>query len=84
MHLDDLRFACSLNEHLLDAVIERSLWKREDPKDLLDGFKKKGAQYMNVSREGESYRVSFSERTIFPILTPEEEERMIFILSLEN
>ena len=39
---------------------------------------------MNVSRDRESYTVSFGSSNIFPLLSPEEEEQMIFILSLEN
>ena len=84
MHYPDLPFACSLNERLLEAVINRSAWKEEDPKYLLDYFREKGTQYMDVMRNGERYNVSFVKSHIFPLLTPEEEEQMIFILSLEN
>lgn len=84
MHCLELPFACSLNERLLDVVINRSAWKGEDPKRLLDDFRSKGAQYMNVLRNEERYIVSFVGSHAFPLLTPEEEEQMIFILSLEN
>ena len=84
MHSLDLPFTCSLNERLLAVVINRSAWKGEDPKDLLDDFKEKGAQYMDVSRYEERYIVSFTGSHIFPLLSPEEEERMLFILSLEQ
>ena len=84
MHYPDLPFSCPLNERLLDVIIKRSTWKEKDPKYTLDWFRKKGAQYIDVSRYGESYAVSFGSSNIFPLLTPEEEEQMIFILSLEN
>ena len=84
MDLVDLPFACSLNERLLAIIIERSVWQGEDPKHILDDFRSKGAKYMDVSRDEEGYNVSFGESNIFPVLTPEEEEQMIFILSLEN
>ena len=84
MHYPDLRFACPLNECLLAVVINRSVWKGQDPKDLLDSFRKRGAQYMDVLRNEERYSVTFSSSNIFPLLSPEEEEQMIFILSLEN
>ena len=84
MHYPDLPFSCSLNERLFAVIIIRSGWKGKDPKQLLDHFKDKGAQYMDVSRNVEDYRVSFTKSNIFPLLTPEEEEQMIFILSLEN
>ena len=84
MHLLDLPFSCSLNERLLDVIIKRSVWEGEDPKDLLDSFRKRGAQYMDVSRNEEGYTVTFVKSHIFPLLSPEEEKQMIFILSLEN
>ena len=84
MRYPNLPFACSLNERLLAVIIKRSVWEGEDPKDLLDSFRKRGAQYLDVSRNGENYTVSFSKSSTFPLLTPEEEEQMIFILSLEN
>ena len=84
MHYPDLPFACSLNESLLAVIIKRSGWKGTDPKQVLDEFRRIGAKYMDVSRDGKNYYVAFSKSHIFPLLTPEEEERMIFILSLEN
>lgn len=84
MHYPDLPFSCSLNESLLAVVIKRSVWEGSDPKHLLDEFRGKGAQYMDVTRNEEGYTVSFDSSHIFPLLTPEEEEQMIFILSLEN
>ena len=84
MHYPDLPFACSLNERLFDVIIKRSVWKEDDPKDLINKFKDAGVQYMDVSRDGEDYTVSFGSSNIFPLLSPEEEEQMIFILSLEN
>ena len=84
MHYPDLPFSCSLNERLFAVIIKRSAWEGKDPKHLLDMFIRKGAQYMDVSRDGEGYTVSFGKSHIFPLLTPEEEEQMIFILSLEN
>ena len=84
MHLADLPFSCSLNERLFAVIIKRSVWEREDPKYLLDKFRGNGAQYMDVSRNEEDYTVSFGKTHIFPLLTPEEEEQMVFILSLEN
>lgn len=84
MHYPDLPFSCSLNERLFDAIIKRTTWKERDSEYVLHAFRKKGARYMDVSRDGESYTVSFGGSNIFPLLTPEEEEQMIFILSLEN
>ncbi len=84
MHLADLPFACSLNERLLAVIIDRTTWYQTAPEYLIDEFSNKGAQYMDVSENGESYIVSFSKAHIFPLLTSEEEEQMIFILSLEN
>lgn len=84
MDLPDLPFSCPLNERLMGVIIKRSVWKGDDPKDMINGFKRRGAQYMDVSRDGEDYTVSFGRSSIFPLLTPEEEEQMIFILSLEN
>ena len=84
MHFLELPFSCSLNERLLDVIIKHSIWKNTDPKYLLDHFRNKGAQYMSVLRDGEGYTVSFGRSDIFPLLTPEEEEQMIFILSLEQ
>ena len=84
MDLPDLPFACSLNERLFVVIIKRSVWKEDDPKDLINKFKDAGVQYMSVSRDAEGYIVSFGSSYIFPLLSPEEEEQMIFILSLEN
>lgn len=84
MHLPDLPFSCSLNERLLGVIIKRSVWKNSDPKHTLEEFKNRGAQYMDVSGDGQNYTVSFGSSYIFPLLTPEEEEQMIFILSLEQ
>lgn len=84
MHLVDLPFSCSLNERLLAVIIDRTLWYQNTPKHLLDEFSSKGARYMDVSGNEEDYTVSFGRSHIFPLLTPEEEEQMIFILSLEN
>ena len=84
MHSVDLPFACSLNERLLDVIIKRSEWEWAGAKYTLDWFRHKGAQYMDVSRDGERYTVSFGSSNIFPLLSPEEEEHIIFILSLEN
>ena len=84
MHLADLPFACSLNERLLAVIIKRSTWEDTDPKYLLEEFRRREAQYMDVSRNGEGYTVSFGKSHVFPLLTPEEEEQMLFILSLEN
>lgn len=84
MHYLDLPFSCSLNERLFAVIIKRSVWEREDPKYLIDRFRSNGAQYMDVARKDEGYTVSFGKTRIFPLLTPEEEEQMIFILSLEN
>ena len=84
MHYLDLPFSCSLNERLFAVIIKRSVWEREDPNYLLDKFRSNGAQYMDVSRSDEGYTVSFGKTRIFPLLTPEEEEQMVFILSLEN
>ena len=84
MHLVDLPFSCSLNESLLAVIIKRSVWYYTAPDDLIGDFRRRGAQYMDVSRNGEDYTVSFGRLHSFPLLTPEEEERMIFILSLEN
>ena len=80
----DLPFSCSLNERLLDVIIKRSVWKEAAPKYILREFRKQGARYMDVSRDGENYTVSFGSSNIFPLLTPEEEEQMIFVLSLEQ
>lgn len=84
MHLPELPFSCPLNERLLSVIIKRSVWKDSDPKIILEEFRKRGAQYMDVSGDGENYTVSFGSSYIFPLLTPEEEEQMIFILSLEQ
>ena len=84
MHYPDLPFACSLNERLLAVIIQRSVWESVTPNHLIAEFRHKGAQYMHVSRNEEGYNVSFVKSHIFPLLTPEEEEQMIFILSLEN
>lgn len=84
MHLPDLPFACSLNERLLAVIIKRSVWEGNDPKHLLDVFRSAGTQYMDISGNREGYIVSFGRSHIFPLLTPEEEEQVIFILSLEN
>ena len=84
MHYPDLPFSCPLNERLFAVIIIRSGWKGKDPKQLLDHFKDKGAQYMDIAENGENYTVSFGSSNIFPLLSPEEEEQMIFILSLEN
>lgn len=84
MHYPDLPFSCSLNERLLAVIIDRTLWYQNTPRYLLDEFRSKGAQYMDVSGDGEGYTVSFIKSHAFPLLTPEEEEQMIFILSLEN
>lgn len=84
MGLADLPFACPLNERLLAVIIKRSVWQGEYPKHLIDKFRSNGVQYMDVSRNDEGYTVSFGKSHIFPLLTPEEEEQMIFILSLEN
>lgn len=84
MHLVDLPFSCSLNERLLAVIIKRSVWYYNAPDNLIGEFRRRGAQYMDVSRDGEGYTVSFIKSHAFPLLTPEEEEQMIFILSLEN
>ena len=84
MHFPNLPFSCSLNERLLAVIIKRSVWESATPKQLLDEFRRKGAQYMDVTRNEEGYTVSFVKSHVFPLLTPEEEEQMIFILSLEN
>ena len=84
MHFLELPFSCSINERLFDVIINRSVWKETDPKYLTNRFKDEGAQYMSVSRDGEDYTVSFGRSDIFPLLTPEEEQQMIFILSLEQ
>ena len=84
MHLADLPFSCSLNERLIAVIIDRTVWYQYTPKYLLDEFRSKGAQYMDVSGNEEGYTMSFGRSHIFPLLTPEEEEQMIFILSLEN
>ena len=84
MHYLDLPFACSLNERLFAVIIKRSVWKGKDPKHLLDQFRSNEAQYMDISGNGEGCTVSFGRSHTFPLLTPEEEEQMIFILSLEN
>ena len=84
MHLADLPFSCSLNERLFAVIINRTVWESATPKHLLAEFRHKGAQYMDVSGNWEGYTVSFGGSHIFPLLTPEEEEQMIFILSLEN
>ena len=84
MHLADLPFSCPINERLFDTIIRRSAWKGQDPKYTLDWFRKGGAQYMDVSENDGGYTVSFGKAHIFPLLTAEEEEQMIFILSLEN
>ena len=70
MHLPDLPFSCSLNERLLSVIIKRSVWKDGDPKIILEEFRKRGAKYMDVSGDGESYTVSFGSSYIFPLLTP--------------
>jgi len=82
MHLPDLPFSCSLNERLLGVIIKRSVWKGDDPNYMLNGFRKRGAKYMDISGDGENYTVSFGSSYIFPLLTPEEEEQMTFMLSL--
>ena len=84
MHYPDLPFSCSLNESLLAVIINRTVWRGKDPKHLLDQFRSAGAQYMDISGNREGCTVSFGRSPIFPLLTPEEEERMIFILSLES
>ena len=84
MHYPDLPFACSLNERLLAVIIKRSVWCDTAPDYLIGEFRRRGAQYMDVSENGEDYVVSFGRLNNFPLLTPEEEEQMIFILSLEN
>lgn len=84
MHYPDLPFACSLNESLLVVIIKRSVWYYTAPDDLIGDFRRRGAQYMDVSRNVEGYIVSFVKSHRFPLLTPEQEEQMIFILSLEN
>ena len=84
MHFPNLPFSCSLNERLLAVIINRTVWESATPKYLLVEFRRKGAQYMDVSRNEEDYVVSFGKSAIFPLLTPEQEEQMIFILSLEN
>lgn len=84
MHYPDLPFACSLNERLFDVIIRRSVWEDRDPKYVLDAFREEGARYMDISRDGENYTISFGRSHIFPLLTPEEEEQMIFMLSLEQ
>ena len=84
MHYLDLPFACPLNERLLAVIINRTVWESATPKQLLDEFRRKGAQYMDISGNGKGYTVSFGRSHVFPLLTPEEEEQMIFILSLEN
>ena len=84
MRLPDLPFACPLNERLFDVIIKRSTWKERDFEYVLRAFREQGARYMDVSRDGENYTVSFGSSYIFPLLSPEEEEQMIFILSLEN
>ena len=84
MHYPNLPFSCSLNERLLAVIIKRSVWQGDTPRYLLDELRRREAQYMDVSRNGEGYTVSFGKSPIFPLLTPEEEGQMIFILSLEN
>ena len=84
MHYPNLPFSCSLNERLLAVIIKRSIWEDIDPKYLLEEFRRRETQYMNVSRNDERYTVSFGRSHTFPLLTPEQEEQMIFILSLEN
>ena len=84
MHLADLPFACPLNERLLAVIIKRSVWCDTAPDYLIGEFRSNGVQYMDVSRNDEGYTVSFGKSHIFPLLTPEEEQQMIFILSLEN
>ena len=84
MHYLDLPFACSLNERLLAVIINRTVWCDTAPDYLIGEFRRRGAQYMDVSQNEEGYTVSFVKSHIFPLLTPEEEEQMIFILSLEN
>ena len=84
MHLADLPFSCSLNESLLAVIINHTVWESATPKYLIEHFRGQGAQYMDVLRNEERYIVSFVKYHIFPLLTPEEEEQMIFMLSLEN
>ena len=84
MRLVDLPFSCSLNESLLAVIIRRSVWCDTAPDYLIGEFRRRGAQYIDVSENGEDYVVSFGRLNNFPLLTPEEEEQMIFILSLEN
>ena len=84
MHFPNLLFSCFLNERLLAVIIKRSVWQGKDLKHLLDQYRSNGAQYMDVTRNEEGYIVSFVKSHAFPLLTPEEEEQMIFILSLEN
>ena len=84
MDLPDLPFSCPLNERLLGVIIKRSVWGNSDPKIILEEFRKRGAKYMDISGDGENYTVSFGSSYIFPLLTPEEEEQMTFMLSLEQ
>ena len=84
MHFPNLPFSCSLNERLLAVIIKRSVWQGDTPRYLLDEFRRKGAQCISVTINKEDYVVSFGKSAIFPLLTPEQEEQMIFILSLEN
>ena len=84
MHYPDLPFSCSLNERLFDVIIKRSVWKEKDSKYILRAFKQQGARYMDITRVGENYTISFGSSYIFPLLTPEEEQQMTFILSLEQ
>ena len=84
MHFPNLPFSCSLNERLLAVIIKRSVWQGDTPRYLLGEFRRKGAQYISVTIGKEDYVVSFGKSPIFPLLTPEEEEQMVFILSLEN
>lgn len=84
MRYPDLPFSCSLNERLLNVIVKCSVWKETDSEYILRAFKEQGARYMDISRDGENYTISFGESYIFPLLTPEEEVQMIFILSLEN
>ena len=84
MHCPNLSFACSLNERLLAVIIKRSVWYYNAPDDLIGEFRNRGARYMDVSGNEEDYTVSFVKLHAFPLLTPEEEEQMVFILSLEN
>ena len=84
MHYPDLPFSCSLNESLLTVIINRTVWYDTAPDYLIGEFRRRGAQYMDVSQNEEDYVVSFGRLHNFPLLTPEEEEQMIFILSLEN